>query len=466
MIDVNVLSLGFTNALRTGNVSLDMVMSSIICIMIPLIVTSISKYGDNIVNIISNYLKRKPNKHNVTKIITSHKTRSKHGWYVHENENYVLQKALLLYMKTIWDGYNIPISNVSLVQTKSKYDDEGFSCPKAKHLDTLLIASSPIDNRTMDITSNIKMSISNMVENESGNSNIQMTTKTCTLEIYGKNHKDVDDFISNAFQHYKDIVKTKITDKRYIIYPSIKSHSKYELTNEKTFDSLFIPNKNNIVKLIDSFVNKQDKFAIRGFPQKLGFMLYGPPGTGKTSLIKAIAHYTQRHIVSVPLKQIKSNKKLMELMFGLKLEHENENEDEDDIHLCYNNTIFVMEDIDAACDIVHSRDAKTKNKDNDALDLAGILNVLDGAVDCPGRIVIMTTNHIEKLDPALIRPGRINMKIHLDYIKQREASEMIKYYFNRYIPIVNWNIKLTPAELEEYCIECNSADELLNKLNH
>lgn len=47
----------------------------------------------------------------------------------------------------------------------------------------------------------------------------------------------------------------------------------------------------------------------------------------------------------------------------------------------------------------------------------GLLNVLDGVVDSPGRIVIMTTNHPDALDAALIRPGRIDKKIHLDFMK-------------------------------------------------
>ncbi len=62
---------------------------------------------------------------------------------------------------------------------------------------------------------------------------------------------------------------------------------------------------------------------------------------------------------------------------------------------------------------------------DDKLDLAGLLNVLDGVVDCPGRIVVMTTNHPEKLDPALIRPGRVNHKVYLGYIELPEAKEMV-----------------------------------------
>ena len=61
--------------------------------------------------------------------------------------------------------------------------------------------------------------------------------------------------------------------------------------------------------------------------------------------------------------------------------------------------------------------------------LTGLLNVLDGVVDSPNRIVIMTTNHPERLDPALIRPGRINKKLLLGYLQLPAAREMVRHYF-------------------------------------
>eukprot|EP00955_Chlamydomonas_euryale_P023463 247865-Chlamydomonas_euryale.AAC.1 len=68
---------------------------------------------------------------------------------------------------------------------------------------------------------------------------------------------------------------------------------------------------------------------------------------------------------------------------------------------------------------------------DDDLNLAGLLNVLDGVVDTPNRIVIMTTNHPEKLDPALIRPGRINKKIYMGRICVDQALSMMKHYFGQ-----------------------------------
>merc|ERR1719231_1041692 len=65
----------------------------------------------------------------------------------------------------------------------------------------------------------------------------------------------------------------------------------------------------------------------------------------------------------------------------------------------------------------------------DKLNLSGLLNVLDGVVDTPERIVVMTTNHPEILDPALIRPGRIDQKLLLSYMKWHHVVAMMIHYF-------------------------------------
>merc|ERR1719473_1896044 len=74
-----------------------------------------------------------------------------------------------------------------------------------------------------------------------------------------------------------------------------------------------------------------------------------------------------------------------------------------------------------------SSSALTSKTDN--LNLSGLLNVLDGVVDTPERILIMTTNHPEQLDPALIRPGRIDKKILLGYMNPDNIVKMIEHYF-------------------------------------
>jgi hypothetical protein len=116
----------------------------------------------------------------------------------------------------------------------------------------------------------------------------------------------------------------------------------------------------------------------------------------------------------------------------------------------------------------------------DKLNLSGLLNVLDGVVDTPERILIMTTNHPEQLDPALIRPGRIDKKILLGYMSPNHAACMIEHYFqcvlgnterdrlhlaisgddDRGLPALN----LTPAQIEQFAAEHDEIEEMILSL--
>eukprot|EP00904_Undaria_pinnatifida_P012125 jgi/Undpi1/8042/HiC_scaffold_24.g10514.m1 len=209
-------------------------------------------------------------------------------------------------------------------------------------------------------------------------------------------------------------------------------YKRYRLGNEKGFDTLFFPEKELLLKILHNFQHKTgQKYGIKGYPHKLGLLLHGPPGTGKSSLIKALALHTERHVIDVPLARIKTNQDLMDIMFD-----QNFPVDKQDfpVTLAVENVIFVMEDVDATSPVVRSR-----GLDGDTLKPAqpkragttakGLLNVLDGVVDSPGRIVIMTTNFPDALDAALIRPGRVDKMIHLGYMKYDAAQAMTRHFF-------------------------------------
>jgi len=108
----------------------------------------------------------------------------------------------------------------------------------------------------------------------------------------------------------------------------------------------------------------------------------------------------------------------------------------------------------------------------DDLNLSGLLNVLDGVVDTPGRILIMTTNHPEMLDPALIRPGRVDKKMLLGYLQCTDLVAMLEHYFqtklserliNRVKGAINDppQLMLTPAEVEQTACEHDGVDEMI-----
>jgi hypothetical protein len=110
----------------------------------------------------------------------------------------------------------------------------------------------------------------------------------------------------------------------------------------------------------------------------------------------------------------------------------------------------------------------------DQLSLSGLLNVLDGVVDTPGRIVIMTTNHPEMLDPALIRPGRIDKKLLLGYMAAADIVGMLEHYFQttltssqmaRVEMIVDGSrLKLTPAQVEQLAVEHDELDDMIGAM--
>lgn len=107
------------------------------------------------------------------------------------------------------------------------------------------------------------------------------------------------------------------------------------------------------------------------------------------------------------------------------------------------------------------------------MNLAGLLEVLDGVVDSPGRIVIMTTNHPEKLDPALVRPGRVNFSLELGHMKCDALVTLVQHIMQEELTpeqhVLAAEIAerkcLTPAMVEQSCAENKSLDTLLENLD-
>jgi chaperone BCS1 len=210
----------------------------------------------------------------------------------------------------------------------------------------------------------------------------------------------------------------------------------------RTFKNLFFDQSEAIIGKVDFFLKNRDWYYEKGIPYTLGIGLYGPPGTGKTSFIKALANHTGRHIVSISLKMVKTKGQLEDVFFETRYNTDNKKKS-----VGFDKKIIVFEDIDCIGDIVMDREKKKEikkqelpltveqSKDalkvllepDDAITLDDILELWDGIREASGRIMIVTSNHYDKLDPALRRPGRIDITLELAYATREVIGRMYRY---------------------------------------
>jgi chaperone BCS1 len=160
----------------------------------------------------------------------------------------------------------------------------------------------------------------------------------------------------------------------------------------RCIDSVILPGNEmeRITSDLEKFWKNAEWYHNMGIPHRRGWLLQGTPGSGKTSLISALAGRYKRgiHVLSLSEPNF-SDAKLADLIARIPA-----------------GDMLLMEDVDAAFQQRESKDA--------GITFSGLLNALDGVSSPDGIVVFMTTNHPEKLDPALIRPGRIDqvMEFH------------------------------------------------------
>ncbi len=185
---------------------------------------------------------------------------------------------------------------------------------------------------------------------------------------------------------------------------------------KRGLDTVFIDEdiKRRLVDRLRWFEGAENWHASRGIPWKLGIILYGPPGTGKTSLIHALASD-----FSFNVKYIKS-------LHGLGTAFMNGGK----------NDLFVIEDIDAMAaglnrDVSSGNDFGAGDGHLRGSPLHEILNAMDGMQTPDGLKFIVTTNHIARLDPAIVRPGRIDEVIEVGPLSLVSARAMFKAFYGR-----------------------------------
>uniref|UniRef100_A0A7S0RT80 AAA+ ATPase domain-containing protein n=1 Tax=Chlamydomonas leiostraca TaxID=1034604 RepID=A0A7S0RT80_9CHLO len=278
-------------------------------------------------------------------------------------------------------------------------------------------------------------------------------------------------FIDHCRESYID---ENIKAGNLVILRSTKHHhiySMYPFDTTKSFDNMFFLEKQMIKDRLDMFMSTEDEYKRLGMPYTLGFLFHGAPGTGKTSMIKAIAKYTGRHVVVLSPKNVTSLQMLMDVMFKELISH---------LKIPIKKRLIVFEEIDCGewQHIVSARGRRLGDQGNscnedaasnhsklvealvntlgenskkphrkkcggvqfdpisgdDPLTLGDFLEALDGIVEMPGRMIIMTSNRPDQLDDALVRPGRIDMAVEFKKMRRQDIAEMYKLWFCENIP--------------------------------
>lgn len=261
----------------------------------------------------------------------------------------------------------------------------------------------------------------------------------------------------------------------------------YFYTN-KNLDNIFGEAIDIIKNRVRFFINNEDWYKQKGIPYTLGILLSGIPGAGKTSLIKAIANETKRHIFNLELSDNITKTQLNNLFYkeDISVESKMFGGNSETFVIPNNQRIYVFEDIDCMSEIVYKREEeqeqnnnsitlienlidenKKSDSDNDSdffdigkkskkhntnikenLDLSFLLNLIDGVLETPSRIMIITSNHPEKLDPAFIRPGRIDINVKFENCSSKTVCQMINHIYNKQIDekLITHKTK-TPAEV-------------------
>ena len=160
--------------------------------------------------------------------------------------------------------------------------------------------------------------------------------------------------------------------------------------------------KERVVADLARFLDAERLYARVGVPWHRGYLFHGPPGCGKTSLATALADRFGLDVYLLPLSDLDADANLVGLLGQV---------DE--------RSVLVIEDID----VVHAAKARD-DAERKGVTLSGLLNALDGLATPYGLVTVMTTNQLDALDPALVRPGRADLVEEFSYLDDDQASRL------------------------------------------
>ncbi len=360
-----------------------------------------------------------------------------------------------------------------------------------------------------------------------GGEETQTITQVVDLYSYDLDISELRKYVNKIVSDYSIKIQNKLGDKLFY-FDAIPQQAFQNADGKKDYSRMpgnliftmknFMTNRKfiNVVgkeskliqKRVEFFKNNKKWYDLKGIPYTLGLLLCGPPGGGKTSTIKCVANETQRHIINIKLSNDITKTQLENLFFNDTL-HVVLNGKTESFNIPIEKRVYVFEDVDCqSSDVVIDRELKNKlgtngkkehidpdklkneaiktqpnkkadnptleHSNSDKLSLSCLLNIFDGILETPGRIIIMTSNYPDMLDKALIRPGRIDLICKFKRCDSNTIVEFIEKFYDvvlseEEINTIN-NIPeelLTPAEITKIMFEnFNDYKLAINDINN
>ncbi|PON59456.1 Spastin [Parasponia andersonii] len=278
---------------------------------------------------------------------------------------------------------------------------------------------------------------------------------------FHKRNRDlvIGPYLDHVLKEGKAIKVKNRQRKLYTNHGSYWSHVVFQ--HPATFQTLAMEEekKQEIIDDLVAFSQAEDFYTRIGRAWKRGYLLYGPPGTGKSTMVSAMANLLNYDIYDLELTAVRDNTDLRRLLIDTS-----------------SKSIIVIEDIDCSLELTGQRKRKKEQKEEEEgkdpkekkeekeskgsqVTLSGLLNFIDGIWSACGgeRIIVFTTNFVEKLDPALIRKGRMDKHIELSFCGFEAFKVLAKNYLciddHHLFPTIGTLLgetKMTPAEVAEH----------------
>lgn len=267
------------------------------------------------------------------------------------------------------------------------------------------------------------------------------------LTIQAEHQTTIEKLLNSAYEFSKNKEKNMVTIR-------VLRKGSWFLLNKlpsRKLDTIYLPNKIEIITDLDLFFSNEKEYEAFGIPFKRNFLFSGPPGTGKSSLIFSLASYFEKDLAIMAISPDMDDSSFMMSVSNMP-----------------ENSILILEDVDSLFN------QRNKARDNQSfLSFSAILNVLDGIARKHGLITIMTTNYADRLDSALIRPGRIDRVIEFKHA----TNEQIKEMFCRFIPsqsnkadkfieiLNNLCLDVSIAEIQHFLFTHRNDENILEHMN-